>query len=58
VDENRAEPTVHERDGYRWINRCPVCNAEAVFAFDELDYWTCENDHWFDMPNEELLSQP
>lgn len=54
-DSEGRKPTIHERDGWRWINRCPVCKAEALIEDDDL--WSCENGHLFDMPNEEVLSR-
>jgi hypothetical protein len=51
-----TDPTVHERDGWKWINRCPVCNAEAKIEDDDL--WWCENGHHADYPEPEVVERP
>jgi len=44
--------TIHERDGWRWVNLCPVCGKEAMLELDDgLDLWWCENGHHADYPN-------
>lgn len=51
-----AEPVVHERDGWAWINRCAVCNAETKLDVDDL--WWCENGHHTDYPHNEIVRRP
>jgi uncharacterized C2H2 Zn-finger protein len=50
------EVVIVERDGWRWINRCPRCEANALMEDDHQ--WSCDNGHLFDMPNEEIVSRP
>jgi hypothetical protein len=51
-----TEPTIHERAGWRWINRCPVCNKETCLDLDDL--WWCDEGHHADMPNQEIIERP
>jgi len=56
MGQSETSPTVHERDGWKWINRCPVCGEETRLDVDDL--WICPNGHHADMPNQEIVERP